>query len=137
MSTPPPDLLEILQTGSPRVSDQPPALGELRCEADILERIVQIGRFVRTNVKFAAGCPILQDETSGHAFAAAWGSASLALRMGTVHPGMLTMDPPHHEGLDDAWWNINPWPQDTTFQRGNDILRHAVQQAMKSLVADH
>ena len=126
----------MLRNGSLRLSDRRPALDQLRCDANHLERIAEIGRFVRTNVKFAAGCPVLQEETSGQAFAAAWGAATLVLRMGPVHPGMLTIDPPHHEGLDDTWWNINPWPQDTPFQRGNDILRHAVLQAMKSLVAD-
>ena len=105
-----------------------PALEALCCHPDLVDRLTELGRFVRARRVFVGGCPVLLDATTAGPFAAAWGTHVVMLRLGE-HPGALAVEPPHIDGLDNDWVRVNPWPQDVTFRRGTDLLRDVVGRA--------
>ena len=103
-----------------------PALDELRCHPDLIERLSAVARPVTGTARvFVAGCPVVH-HPQGRPIAAAAGTGWLVVRSDGPAGALAEPHPPE---LGSEWIALAPFPADVAFARGIDLLRSHVVRA--------
>ena len=109
-----------------------PALDELRCHPDLIQRLTEIARPTRgTRRAFVAGDPVIT--YADHAIAAATGTSWLVVRS-DLPAGALATDA-HTAGLGAEWQTLDPWAPDVAFAKSTNLLRAHITRAAEQAEA--